>query len=57
LDAVAPALVQGRRVAASGTANAVTVTVDGTALTPVPGVTFSLHATSTQILEKFRPDS
>jgi Flp pilus assembly protein TadG len=57
LDAVAPALVQGRRVSASGTPNAVTVTVDGTALTPVLGISFSVHATSTQIVEKFRPDS
>jgi Flp pilus assembly protein TadG len=56
LDALAPGLVGGRSVRSSGSAQSVTVTVDGTAQTPLAGYHFSVHATSTRTPEQFRPD-
>jgi Flp pilus assembly protein TadG len=56
LDAVAPTLVEGRSVQVSISAQSVTVRVEGTAKTPLAGIGVSLHATSTQIIERFRPD-
>lgn len=57
LDQAGPTIVQNRTIAATRTAETVTVTVHGTAVAVIPGLHLSINATSTSPVERFAPDT
>ena len=57
LDQAGRTIVQDRTVAATRTADRVTVTVHGTAVAVIPGLHLSVDATATSPVERFDPDT
>ena len=57
LNQAGPTIVQDRTVAATRTADTVTVTVHGTAVAIIPGLHLSVDATATSPVERFDPDT